>query len=194
MRSFSYFSRLAKFAGLCAMLVLLSGCGTTPPIPFVKPGAVLRPGMAYVGGEFSGQGHGVYAFILKNTQTGVEIRMPFSDVNVMYTDKPVHLAVIEIPPGTYRLTGWVNYQEFMGSTDDVVRKTFRGEDAPRFTAVPGRIAFLGKFETVTRSSYPSTSFRIDPHPRMSQRSAEELINKAYPTLQVDLVDVASLPE
>lgn len=169
---------------LLALLATLSAC--VAPVPLVQSESLLRPHAGFVGGVYSSNSNTGWGFTVENTVTGREILMPFFNDNFNLYDRPEQFSMIELPPGTYRLTGWVSYTKF---SEYLVRKVFDKSNPMHFTVVPGRVVFMGKFEALTKRQERGTLYRIVPH-AISKETVDWHIKNKHPTLSVELLDAA----
>lgn len=128
---------------------LLSACAT--PNALIESHAQPSGTNGYLGGLFSGQGvpsgRGVSSgFVFANQSNGKEYILPFfsSDMRKKYHEEAMRL--IEVPPGTYKLTSWIRYDNWTGEIASKVPVEADGPDAT-FVVERSTITFVGRHST-----------------------------------------------
>ncbi|MBI5006509.1 MAG: hypothetical protein HZB95_05225 [Nitrosomonadales bacterium] len=172
----------------CAFAVLLlSGCANTPkpmPIqPIMSAKQAPATDSSYVAGMFSrkwelgklGCGLGIV-----NTATAEEYVMPFGAVTRLSNDVVDEVAMIQLPPGEYRIAYWLTY-----STDesqpitrtDVAADSLTGRP---FKTVAGEVIFLGSYETHRENDAEGKKVWTVHHVRITPRLAQRELSYKYP--------------
>lgn len=147
---------------LCAAL---NGC--------VSPNALVqseqRPSEAngYIAGMFSGKGppHGTgisYGFVFSAEGSSNDYILPFFVARVeSYHEEKIRL--IEVPPGTYKLTSWITYDSGTGERITKVNTSSRWQQV-RIKVQPSKVVFVGRYKTSERDLVTQYQYGVVPLP------------------------------
>jgi hypothetical protein len=156
---------------------VLSGCVlTTSTVPATAtPGA----GSGYVAGLFARTDGHAFGFELRNAATGRVYVLPSERSERAPGENGTQAVMIEVPPGTYRVTSWVTYgalaHELAGrkklSPDDALGRPFELE--------AGGVVLVGSIAASETRDYPRTSWTLVPLP-LTPASAAAALRDAFP--------------
>ena len=159
---------------------LLTGCVSLQPT--LQATAKPEKSNAYIAGSFTRVSSGGFAFVLTNTDSGLDYAMPFGEDTTWPKDVADQLIMIQVPPGKYRITHWLTYGTLTKERSRLQPVTNKFVAAP-FTLEQGSIIFLGSFSASTETSvsypYTHTSWSIKPNP-IKARDAHSALANTYP--------------
>ena len=168
--------KVLKYLALVFAVLQLQACVAVHPTvaPTAKPAA----NSGYIAGSFTTNKGTGFGFGIVNTQSGQDYVMPFGEDTLWMTARQDQFGMIQLPPGTYKLSYWVTYATL--TKEQMARKEFSNPvvSAP-FTVAPGSVVYLGSFSANTEHSYNRIYWSIKPN-KISQKEAKEGLDKAYP--------------
>jgi hypothetical protein len=170
--------------GFLFMTVALVGC--VSPQPLVLKDAIHNQNTGYITGVFFGKCQ-EYGFGIENTATKQTYFMSFFEPEISLRNlmgglrtREEHASLIEVPPGTYRISYWASYE----STTNGKGFTKPISSPQEFEVLPGKISVLGRYEVVQKLSYPQVEIIVYQRP-VSKTRFEEIFTQAYPRLPVE---------
>lgn len=167
-------------------ILVLSGCATKPVAPQVIMDSKQTPAasLGYVAGLFSrnwdssktGFGLGIV-----NIATSEEYVIPFGRETIFPTDIVDEVAMIQLPPGEYRIAYWTNYsskEKEQLSRTDVAADSITGLP---FKIAAGEVVFVGGHVAGSeRSSSNGHKGWMVRHQRLSLQWVQRAFARAYP--------------
>ena len=163
----------------CAPLAAaLSGCVSVRPTVVATAAPSAESG--YVAGVFSRTGRDRFGLGIVDA-AGQEFVMPFGDSSQEETAQG-RLAMIDLPPGEYRVAFWVTYAAL--GTKQGIKKDFPATHAiaRKFTVRPGQVVFLGAFSAETVTSYRRVDWTIGLR-RIGEAGATTMFRQGYPAFR-----------
>lgn len=140
-----------KYLALAGLVGLLGGCATNiaPPL---SANAAPSAANGVIAGQFSRDASTGVAFIVHNTQTGVDYPMSLGDASAGTKPGDPQVVAIEVPPGEYAILKW----EAFGTLTKKLYGEFDMTIVPLtkpFTVRAGQATFLGGFFVVSAETY-----------------------------------------
>lgn len=175
---------------LCAAalgILLLSGCASSNRLsiqPIMDAKQSPATGSAYVAGMFSWDwepGKMGFGLDIVNTATAERYVIPFGTETAMPSAAVDYFALVQLPPGEYRVENWLTYSS--KKTELMSQTGFMPDSmaAQPFTLAPGEIAFIGSF--VARNVQNRSSDDISPwsvrQQQLSLPSVQKALSKKY---------------
>lgn len=179
-------------------ILMLSGCATSrqsfQPIMESTQSPAMSSG--YVAGMFSREwesGKTSFGLGIVNTATSGEYVMPFGAKRILLGNVVDETAMIQLPPGEYRIAYWLNY-----STKDLepITRTDIPADSVSglpFTLAPGEVVFIGSYVAKKERSNGSDQARVR-HQRLTLRSARKSLSISYPAFATQAISCPSCLE
>lgn len=167
-----------KIGAVAALMVLFSGCAPIKVAP-VEPGmAAPNPTSGYVAGSFTREKMSDVAFVVHDTDTGVDYNLPLGADSRYPAAVNDQVIAIAVPPGHYAINQWVAYATI--TKDTLIRKDVsnRHLSAP-FTVLAGDVIFLGKYLITGGATYGGLSWHIQPL-KIDVADAQRAFVAAYP--------------
>ncbi len=165
-------------------ILMLSGCATNRQSfqPIMESRQSPAMSSSYVAGMFSREwdsGKTSFGLGIVNTATAEEYVMPFGASRILMGNVVDETAMIQLPPGEYRIAYWLNY-----STKDLapITRTDIPADSVSglpFTLAPGEVVFLGSYVAKKERSNGSDQTRVR-HQRLTLQSARKSLSISYP--------------
>ncbi len=166
-------------------ILMLSGCANNGRLT-VRPimEATHSPAMnsSYVAGMFSrewGAGKTSFGLGIVNTATAEEYVMPFGRERTLPNDVVDEIAMIQLPPGEYRIAYWLNYST--SELEQIARTDIPADSMSGlpFTLAPGEVVFVGSYVARKERSDGSDQTRVR-HQRLTLQSARKSLSNSYP--------------
>lgn len=164
-------------------ILVLSGCASNRQTfqPIVEPRQSPAMSSGYVAGMFTREWEGRTSFGLGivNTATAEEYVMPFGRPRALPNDVVDEIAMIQLPPGAYRIAYWVSYstRELQQITrTDIAPDSMGGSP---FTLAPGELVFIGSYVARKERSNGAGETKVR-HQRLTLRSARKSLANGYP--------------
>lgn len=168
-------------AGTC---LLISSCTIISVTPAVRPDASPKAGNGYISAMVSGEKNANFAFVIRNTTTGVDYRMSLGE-GPAYRPIVNEVSAIDVPPGRYAVISWVTFATL--TKGKLVEKAIHNPVLKMpFVVEPGSVTFLGDF-AISYNNYVAAggvtmSWRIDPL-RVDTGVARSAFISSYPTFR-----------
>lgn len=167
-------------------ILMLSGCASHHPTiqPIMDPRQSPAMGSSYVAGMFSQEwesGKTSFGLGIVNTATAEEYVIPFGTKRILLSDVVDEIAMIQLPPGEYRIAYWLNYST--RELEQITRANITGDSMRGlpFTLAPGEVVFVGSYvarkERSNGTDGAQTKVR---HQRLTLRSAQKAFTNSYP--------------
>jgi len=155
----------------------LSGCVlVTSTVPGnARPGA----GSGYVAVLFARTEGNAFGFEIRNAATGRVYVLPSEREPRADGDTGSQAVVIEVPPGTYRITSWVTYGAIAHGLAGRKKLPPDHPLARPFTVTAGGVLLLGSIAASETRDYPRTFWALVPLP-MTPAAAEAAFRAAFP--------------
>lgn len=164
-------------------ILMLSGCASNRQTfePIMEPRQSPAMSSGYVAGMFSREWEGRTSFGLGivDTATAEEYVMPFGRTRALPNDVVDEIAMIQLPPGAYRIAYWLNYST--RELEQITRTDIAADPASglSFTLAPGEVVFIGSYVAKKERSVGSDQTRVR-HQRLTLRSARRSLANSYP--------------
>lgn len=165
---------------VCCALAVLSGCVTLQPT--VVRDAKPTQGSGYLAGIFSSNKGFGFGLGLVNADTGADHVMPFGESTALPSSREGQVAMIELPPGNYRIGYWVTYATLTHQRSTKADIPAGHPLGRPFALAPGQVVILGSLEAETLLAYPKFHLTIHPR-RISEQSAVAAFRESYPGFQ-----------
>jgi hypothetical protein len=178
-------------------ILMLSGCASNRQTfqPIMEPRQTPAMSSGYVAGMFSREWQGKTSFGLGivNTATAEEYVMPFGKARALPNNVVDEIAMIQIPPGEYRIAYWLNYST--RELAQITRTDIAGDSmgGSPFTLAPGEVVFIGSYVAKKERSDGSDQTKVR-HQRLTLRSAQKSLASSYPAFATQAVSCPSCLE
>lgn len=167
---------LIKRGATLLSLLALSGCVHLTPTEAYT--ATPSNQFGYIAGSFTRIDSGGFAFVMRNTDTGIEYTMPLGKDTSLPKNVKQEVIAIKVPPGQYKLTHWLAYGTL--DKEKLIKKDVSNPYMTLpFDVLPGTVVFLGEYVAATTSNYSSTYWNIQPR-RVTSNEAHDAFSRAYP--------------
>lgn len=176
--------RLLCTAAVLSML-MLSGCASNGRLtiqPIMDTGHSPAASSSYVAGMFNREwesGKTGFGLGIVNTVTAEEYVMPFGRTKTLPNDVVDEIAMIQLPPGEYRIAYWLNYTT--GELEQISRTDIPADPLSGlpFTLAPGEVVFIGSYVAAKERTGGSGQTRVRLQ-RLTVQSARKSLSYSYP--------------
>lgn len=185
---------------LCTAAVLstlmLSGCANNGRLtfqPIMDSGQSPAASSSYVAGMFSRKwesGKTSFGLGIVNTATAAEYVMPFGRERTLPNDVVDEIAMIQLPPGEYRIAYWFNYST--KELEQITRTNIPADSMSGlpFTLAPGEVVFIGSYVAAKERSSGSDQTRVRLQ-RLTLPSARKSLSNSYPAFATQAMSCPS---
>lgn len=179
-------------------ILMLSGCAnnhlTLTFAPIMAPGQAPAMSSSYVAGMFSREwesGKTSFALGVVNTATAEEYVMPFGTERTLPNDVVDEIAMIQLPPGEYRIAYWLDYS--IGELEEITRTNIPADSMSGvpFTLAPGEVVFIGSYVARKERSNGSDGRTRVHHQRLTLQSARKSLSNSYPAFATQAMSCPS---
>jgi hypothetical protein len=140
---------------------------------------------SYAAGMFSrnwDRGKTGFGLGIVNTATAEEYVMPFGVETIFPTDVVDEVAMIQLPPGEYRIAYWLTYST--GEIEQIARTDVAADSMTGlpFTLAPGEVTFIGSHvarRERNNSSNGNKAWSVR-HQQLTLQSAQKAFSRGYP--------------
>jgi hypothetical protein len=183
-------------------ILMLSGCANNGRLtiqPIMEPRQSPAMSSSYVAGMFSQEwesGKTSLGLGIVNTATAEEFVIPFGTKRVLLSDVVDEIAMIQLPPGEYRIAYWLNYST---TEKEQITRTDISADSMSglpFKLAPGEVVFLGSYVAKKERSAGSEGVaqtRVR-HQRLTLQSARKSLSNSYPAFAAQAMSCPSCLE
>jgi hypothetical protein len=185
---------------LCTAAVLsvlmLSGCANNGRLtfrPIMDSGQSPAASSSYVAGMFSrewGSGKTSFGLGIVNTATAEEYVMPFGRARTLPNDVVDEIAMIQLPPGEYRIAYWLDYS--IRELEQITRTDIPADSMSGlpFTLAAGEVVFVGSYVARKEQSDGSVQTRVRLQ-RLTLQSARKSLSNSYPAFATQAMSCPS---
>jgi hypothetical protein len=178
-------------------ILMLSGCANNRPTfqPIMDPRQSPAMSSSYVAGMFSREwesGKTNFGLGIVNTATADEYVMPFGMERALPNDVVDEIAMIQLPPGEYRIAYWLNYST--RELEQITRTDIAADSMSGlpFTLAPGEVVFIGSYVARKERSNGSEGAQTRVyHQRLTLRSAQKSLSNSYPAFAIQAMSCPS---
>ncbi len=182
---------------LTAVAFVLTGC--VSPEPLVAPASKPDPSSGYVGGIFSKADGRLIELkeIHSHNKYGLQLfdeNDHSSGMRMAGDDSPEFVRLIAVPPGTYHLEDWFNYDTTFNKRNGAPTDFPDSWKSMEFEVKPGRVTVIGRFIVSIDSTGNGflTTIRRAPITAAEAASAVTARYPNFPSGQVDFIDGRSI--
>lgn len=177
-------------------ILMLSGCANNGRLTF-QPIMDSRQSPAtsssYVAGMFSREwesGKTSFGLGIVNTVTAAEYVMPFGRERTLPNDVVDEIAMIQLPPGEYRIAYWLNYST--RELEQITRTNISADSMSGlpFTLAPGEVVFIGSYVAGKERGSGSDQTRVRLQ-RLTLQSARKSLSNSYPAFATQAMSCPS---
>ena len=177
-------------------ILMLSGCANNGRLtfqPIMEQGQSPATSSSYVAGMFSREwesGKTSFGLGIVNTVTAAEYVMPFGRERTLPNDVVDEIAMIQLPPGEYRIAYWLNYST--RELEQITRTNISADSMSGlpFTLAPGEVVFIGSYVAAKERSSGSDQTRVRLQ-RLTLQSARKLLSNSYPAFATQTMSCPS---
>lgn len=177
-------------------ILMLSGCANNGRLtfqPIMEQGQSPATSSSYVAGMFSREwesGKTSFGLGIVNTATAAEYVMPFGRERTLPNDVVDEIAMIQLPPGEYRVAYWLNYST--SGLEQITRTDIAADSlsGSPFTLAPGEVVFIGSYVAAKERSSGSDQTRVRLQ-RLTPQSARKSLSNAYPAFATQAMSCPS---
>jgi hypothetical protein len=176
-------------------ILMLSGCANNHLTfqPIMDPRQSPAMSSSYVAGMFSQQwesGKTSLGLGIVNIATAEEFVMPFGTKRILLSDVVDEIAMIQLPPGEYRIAYWLNYST--RELEQITRTNIPADSMSGlpFTLAPGEVVFVGSYVAREERSNGSDQTRVR-HQRLTLQSARKSLSNSYPAFAAQAMSCPS---
>ena len=178
-------------------ILMLSGCANNRPTfqPIMDPRQSPAMSSSYVAGMFSQEwesGKTSLGLGIVNTATADEYVIPFGTKRILLSDVVDEIAMIQLPPGEYRIAYWLNYS--IRELEQITRTNISADSMSGlpFTLAPGEVIFIGSYVArKERSNGTDGAQTRVHHQRLTLQSAQKSLSNSYPAFATQAMSCPS---
>lgn len=178
-------------------ILMLSGCANNHLIiqPIMEPSQSPVMSSSYVAGMFSREwepGKTNIGLGIINTATAEEYVMSFGRERILPNNVVDEIAMIQLPPGEYRIAYWLNYST--KELEQITRTDIAADSISGlpFTLAPGEVVFIGSHVARkvrgTGNEIAQTKVILQ---RLTLQSAQKAISSRYPAFATQAMSCPS---
>ena len=178
-----------KYPGIAAVLciLMLSGCATNGPNLLPILGSKQSPALSsgYVAAMFSRTWYADklgFSLGIVNTATAEKFALPFGAETGLPNDLVDEFAMIQLPPGKYRIENWRSYS--LKDKEQTTQTSIAPDSVAGlpFTIAPGEVVFIGSY--AARRGRNSKADGNNPwsvhHQRITLQYVQKGLSNSYP--------------
>ncbi len=171
-------------ASLC--ILMLSGCANNHDAlvqPVMRFEQTPASSSGYVAGMFSRKWDSKKSGIglgIVNTATGEEYVMPFGVERALPTDVADDFAMIQLPPGEYKIENWLNYSTRDGAPISKTSIPSNSMAGLSFSLAPGEVVFLGSYVAKMEGNPDGSKTWAVHQQRLTLRLVQKALANGYP--------------
>ena len=180
-------------------ILMLSGCANNGRLtfqPIMDPRQSPAMSSSYVAGMFSQEwesGKTSLGLGIVNTATAEEYVIPFGTKRILLSDVVDDIAMIQLPPGEYRIAYWLNYSTT--EMDQITRTNIPADSMSGlpFKLAPGEVIFIGSYvaRKEQRSNGSEGAQTRVHHQRLTLQSARKSLSNRYPAFATQAMSCPS---